>query len=194
MSWQPGYVRQRADEDDAIFAEEVAETLAAFELLDSNSGRFNFAGGTPSPSPFVTSRATAQMVPRVPIRMSPSLQSESGKRTGPAASLFAGKSTQKGGKFANSPTSAPSPPSDAADLSAAEKLDPRLARFSEIVQLILNGLIQSGGIFKGTDGYQINFSPRQITASEAFQGELFLNTTTNKISFKDNGGSTRPLE
>lgn len=194
MAWHPSSVLRFAAEDDDLFQDEIDGINAAELAAEGNSGQA-LVGFTPVPVPFNSSRNAAQLIPRIPIRMSPSLQDASGKGNGPSAFLFAGQSGAKGGKFANTPSQQPSQPSDDSGLTATEKMDPRLARASEIVQLVLNGLIQSGGIFKGENGvYQINFSPRQITAAESFAGELFLNVTTNKVSFKDNGGSVRPLE
>ena len=75
-----------------------------------------------------------------------------------------------------------------------EKIDPRSVRFTEIVQEILNGLVTSGGIYKTNNGWSIAYVPRQVTGPEAFVGELFFNTATNRVTFKDNDGVLRPLD
>lgn len=70
------------------------------------------------------------------------------------------------------------------------KIDPRAVRFTEIVGEILNSLIAAGWIYKaGASDWQMAFLPRRITGPEAFIGELFFSTTTNRLSYKNNDAS-----
>ena len=168
MSWQPGAVQRFMDEDD-LLAFMQAEELALQNAIDNEGANANWSPATPSPSPFTQNRLGARIVPRVPIR----LASLSGSGFGGSSGSSSPGSNQQG----------------------PAKIDPRSVRFTEIVSTILNTLIDSGAIYKsGIGSYAFAFIPRQVAGADSFQGEIFLNLNTNKISFKDAGGAIRPLE
>ncbi len=133
------------------------DTTASYEARHGRPGFFSSGDsgdepvnawnpGIPSPSIFTNSRLAARVVPRVPIRLQQSGESQQGP----------------------------------------QKIDPRSVRFTEIVEQVINGLATSGGIYKTNDGWAISYVPRQVTNTEAFQGEIFFSLTTNRLAFKDN--------
>ncbi len=75
-----------------------------------------------------------------------------------------------------------------------EKIDPRSVRFTEIVGDILNGLIGTGAVYKsGVSTWGFAFIPRQVTPANSFTGEIFYNSTTNILCYKDPFGVVHPL-
>lgn len=72
------------------------------------------------------------------------------------------------------------------DLKQQTKIDPRSVRFTETVQSVVNSLLSSGSIYStGPDEYFILFTPRQVEAADAFNGEIFYDPTLSKLGFKD---------
>lgn len=122
----------------------------------------------PSPSPFTNNRLGGRVVPRVPIRL------QTNQSGGMRGQLFGGSEGEQ---------------------KSPEKIDPRSVRFTQIVEEILNSLIAGGWIYKaGSADWAFAFIPRQVAGVDSFIGELFVDLTTNKVSYKDNNQVIRPLE
>lgn len=74
------------------------------------------------------------------------------------------------------------------------RIDPRHTRFTEIVGSILNSLIAGGVVYQSsTNQWSFSLRPRSVAGNTAFDGELFFDTTTSKLSYRDSGGSIHEL-
>lgn len=154
------------DDDDmaALLAAEVAE----WDRLAEDEPITGWFPGFPSPSPFTNNRLGGRVVPRVPIRL------QTNQTGGMRGQLFGGSEGEQ---------------------KSPEKIDPRSVRFTQIVEEILNSLIAGGWIYKaGSADWAFAFIPRQVAGVDSFIGEIFLDLTTNKVSYKDNNQVIRPLE
>jgi len=69
------------------------------------------------------------------------------------------------------------------------KLDPRVPRFSESVQVALNGLIRAGCIMRvDLDEWALVLRPRETTDALAVNNDVFYSTSANRLSYKDPSG------
>lgn len=69
------------------------------------------------------------------------------------------------------------------------KQDPRMTRFTEAVQMVINALFDSGDIYStAPQKFAISYIIPQIPGSEAQLGQVFYNTDTGMVSWKDNNG------
>lgn len=73
------------------------------------------------------------------------------------------------------------------------KIDPRLVRFTEVVQEVLNDLLAGATIVKTSNGYVACAMPRQIAPSEALLGEQFFDTSTLRLRYRDPSGGFHNL-
>jgi len=70
-----------------------------------------------------------------------------------------------------------------------KKIDARSIRASQQVSTIINDLAANGFLFKSANGWSIAFNPRRVAGSGSFAGELFFNTDTNRIAYKNPDGT-----
>jgi len=136
------------------------------------------------------------MVPRVPIRLvagGPIAGQANIRSSGAATGGTRAESTIGGGgarfmtREMNAQMRAQGQSNETS--SSPTKIDPRSVRFTEIVEQLLNGLIDSGSIYKTQTGWEIAFRPRRIAAATAFQLELFIDTATGRLAYKNADGS-----
>lgn len=67
--------------------------------------------------------------------------------------------------------------------------DTRLERFAEAVAMFINGLILTGSAYKDAfNTFKITMRPPEQTVVEAFNGQLFVDSATNRLAFKDKFG------
>lgn len=78
---------------------------------------------------------------------------------------------------------------DVANDSDPKKVNARLIRASQMISEILNDLTANGYLYKSANGWAIMQSPRQVSSADSFIGELFINTSTNRLAYKNADGS-----
>lgn len=76
-----------------------------------------------------------------------------------------------------------------------EKIDPRQVRMSETVVQILNGLTRNANIapVNAPDDWRVIMIPRTATQVTAFNGELYIDSTTLHLMWKDTNGSVHQI-
>lgn len=155
-------------EDETALDEELADDAANAMSQVATNYDPRWYPSFPSPSPLTVSTLSNRIISRVPIRLNSGNPAPSST---PAAT--------------GAVTGMKMPPG---------KIDPRSVRHTEAVSQVANSMLVSGMLVpKGNGEYVPIMLPRQIAGSAAFQGEVFFNTDTSKLSFKDLNGSIQPL-
>ncbi len=80
------------------------------------------------------------------------------------------------------------------NFSENPKTDPRSVRFTEKVGTILGALVRSGTIAPtATDQWRVIMIPRVANDTEAFNGEIYIDSGTGQLKWKDLGGAPHTI-
>lgn len=74
------------------------------------------------------------------------------------------------------------------------KQDPRMTRMTETVAMVINALVRNGDIYRsGGQDFAISYVIPQVAGVDAQIGQLFYDTTTDLVSWKDDNGVVIPV-